>query len=240
MAWPPKRTVALGVARDELSDLVDDGEGVDVALALRLAPGEEAVAAEHDAVAAGIVADRLAHHQAELKAGALPGNPDQVMAELAVELLHFGLAVGGGGQGDAPVGVEMVDVGEGKKAVQRRVNGGGDGVVAEGAEGIHGHHVVFVIDALVAALEGEQLLLVEGGEAGALDAAQVAAGALDPEHLDGLAGERIDLGDLGAGVAAGEVGDAQVGAEQVGAVAQQFGLVESGGESWRPSGLQGI
>ena len=50
--------VALGdsVAMNELADLVDDGEGVQIALALRLAPGEEAVAAEHDAVAAGILA----------------------------------------------------------------------------------------------------------------------------------------------------------------------------------------
>ena len=48
--------LCFAVARDELADLVDDGEGVQVALALRLAPGEEAVAAQHDAVAAGIVA----------------------------------------------------------------------------------------------------------------------------------------------------------------------------------------
>ena len=52
---------AFGVALDELPDLVDDGEGVHVALALRLAPGEEAMAAQHDAVAAGIFAHRLAH-----------------------------------------------------------------------------------------------------------------------------------------------------------------------------------
>ena len=51
-------------------------------------------------------------------------------------------------------------------------------------------------------------MLIEGGETGALDAAEVAAGAFDPEHFNGLAGERVELGDLGAGVAAGEVGEA--------------------------------
>ncbi len=43
----------FGVAGDELAELVDDGDGGKVALTLRLAPGEEAVAAEDDAVAAG-------------------------------------------------------------------------------------------------------------------------------------------------------------------------------------------
>ena len=90
----------------------------------------------------------------------------------------------------------MVDVREGKKAVQRRVDGCGDRVVAEGAKRIHRHHVIFGVDALVAALEGEQFFLIERGEAGALDAAQVAAGAFDPEHFDRLAGERIDFNDL--------------------------------------------
>ena len=144
----------------------------------------------------GLSANGFAHHQAEFKAGALPGNPDERVVELAIELVHLGFAVGRGGERDAPVGMQMIDVREGKKAVQRRVDGGGDGVVAEGAQRIHRHHVVFGVDAFVAALEREQLVLVERGEAGALDAAEVAAGAFDPEHFDLLAGEGIGLHDL--------------------------------------------
>ena len=138
------------------------------------------MSAEDDAVAAGVVADGLAHHEAQLEAGTLPGQPDEGVAEGAVELLHFGLAVGGCGQGDAPVGMEMIDVGKGQEAVQRGVNGGGDRVAAEGAERVQGDHVVFSVDAFIAVLEGEQLLLVEGGKAGALHAAEIAAGAFDP------------------------------------------------------------
>ena len=218
-----------GVALDELADLVDDGEGVQVALALGLAPGEKAVAAQDDAVAAGVFADCEAHRQAQFKAGTLPGKPDEGVVELAIEFFHFGLAVGGGGQSDAPVGVKMIDVGEGKKAVQRGVNGGGDRIRAEGAEGVHGDHAVFGVNAFVEAFEGQQLLLVEGGKAGALDAAQVAAGAFDPEDFDRLAGKGVDFSDFGTGVAAGKVGDAEVGAEQVGAIAEQAGFVEGGG-----------
>ena len=78
----------------------------------------------------GFSLDGALHHHGQLKAGALPGNPDQGVAELAIELVHLGFAVGGGGEGDAPVGMEVVDVGKGQKAVQRRVDGGGDGIVA--------------------------------------------------------------------------------------------------------------
>src|SRR5215831_4218255 len=71
------RALRRAVARDELADLVNEGDGVQVTLALRLAPGEQTVATEHDSVAAGICCDRTLHHHAKLKARALPGNPDQ-------------------------------------------------------------------------------------------------------------------------------------------------------------------
>ena len=141
------------MAVNELTDLVDEGDGVEVALALGIAPGEETVAAENDAVAAGVVLDRFTHHEAEFKAGTLPGNPDEGVAEFSIELVHLIETVGGGGEGNAPVGMEMVDMLEGQKAVQRRVDGGGDRVVAEGGNGVHGDHVVFEVDAFVAALE---------------------------------------------------------------------------------------
>jgi len=141
------------VALNKLADLVDDSEGVQVALALGLAPRKQAVAAKDDAVAAGIVADCAAHHEAQLKAGALPGNPYQGVVELAVELVHFIETVGGGGERDAPVGMKVIDMREGKKAVQRSVDGGGHGIVAEGGDGVHGDHVVFGVDALVAPLQ---------------------------------------------------------------------------------------
>ena len=91
------------------------------------------MAAEDYAVAAGVVGDGLAHDEAKLKAGAQPGNPDQGVVELAVELVHLDEAVAGGGKCDAPVGMKVVDVREGQEAVQGRVDGGGDGVIAEGA-----------------------------------------------------------------------------------------------------------
>ena len=195
---------------DELADLIDEGDGVEIAFALRLSPGEQAMPAEHDAIASGVLLDGAPHHEAELKTGTLPGNPNQRVVEFAIELFHLDFAIGGGRKCDAPVGMKMIDVREGKEAVERRVDRGGNGIVAEGAQGIHGDHVIFRVDALVTALEGEQLLLVESGEAGALHAAEVAARTFDPENFDRLAREGIDLLDFGTGVAPGEVGDAQI------------------------------
>ncbi len=230
-----RRSLGFTVTRDELPDLIDDGDGVQVALALGLSPGEEAVATEYDAIAAGMVTDGVPHHEAKIESGALPWNPDQRVVVLGIELIHLYLAVGRGGQGNTPVGMQMVDMREGQKAVQGRVDGCGDGIVAEGAHRIHRDHVVFGVDALVAALEGKKFLLVEGGEAAALHAAKIAAGAFYPDHFDLLAGERIGFRDLGTRVAARKIGNAQVRAEQVGAVAQQFRLVELGGNSRVPA-----
>src|SRR5215469_13502381 len=112
------------MALEELAELVDDGDGVQVALALRVTPCEEAMAAKHDAVAAGRLGDDLAQHHAELKAGTLPGKPRELVTKLCVELIHALLAVGGGCQRDRPIRVQMIDVREGKETVQRRVDGG--------------------------------------------------------------------------------------------------------------------
>ena len=87
-------------------------------------------------------------------------------------------------------------------------------------------HLVFVVDAAVDLFQFEQLVEIEGGEAGALDAAEVAAGAFDPEDAAGRAVERINLIELGAGIATTEVGDAQIGAEQVRPVAQQLRRIQ--------------
>ena len=51
---------------------------------------------------------------------------------------------------------------------------------------------------------------------------------------DRLAGQRIGRDQLGRGVAAAEIGDAQIAAEQVGAVEQQAGFVEATPHARRP------
>ena len=67
-----------------------------------------------------------------------------------------------------------------------------------------------------------QLVEIQDREAGVGDRTQIAAAALHRHDALRLAGQRIGHVELRAGVAAAEIGDAQVGAEQVRTIAQQI------------------
>ena len=183
------------------------------------------MAFEHDAGRLRVVAAEFLQPQAELEARPLPRQPADLAAE---DLCRQLLAVLGGGDRDDRVGMHVVDMLPRHEGVQRRVDRGRARVEVERAVGEVAHHLVLVLDAAIELLQAFELRLVERGEAVELDGADVAARALHPQHLDRLAGERILLHHLGRGVAAAVVGDALVGAEQVGAVEQPLRLAHSG------------
>ena len=79
-------------------------------------------------------------------------------------------------------------------------------------------------------LQGEELLLVEGGEILALGSAEITPRSLDPKHLGRLAGQGIFFGDLGGSIASAGVGDPLVGAKQVGSVDELCNGIELGGD----------
>src|SRR5271165_3495857 len=66
----------LKMLQNKLPQLVDDRNGVDVALALRFAPSEEPMSAENDPVTVRRLCYGFAQHHGQLKAGALPRQPD--------------------------------------------------------------------------------------------------------------------------------------------------------------------
>jgi hypothetical protein len=117
--------------------------------------------------------------------------------------------------------VEVVDVVPREEAVECGVDGGGDLVVAEGGEWIEGDHLVLESLAAIDVFELDEAVEIELGEAGFLNGPDVAAAAFDGEDAHGLAGEGVFEFEFGAGVAAAEIGDAEVRAEQVGAVTEE-------------------
>src|SRR5262249_26786167 len=145
--WTPEESPSnlLDVLEDKLSQLVDDGNRVEIGLALGSSPGEQAMPPEHDAVALRIGFDRAPQHHGQLESGPLPRNPNQTMAETPVKLLHPVPSIGRSGQGNAPIGVQMVDVREGKEAVQGGVNRASHRIGSEGAKRIEVRHFVFVL-----------------------------------------------------------------------------------------------
>jgi hypothetical protein len=175
----------------------------------------------------------LLHGETEFEARTHPRHVGHLAAE---DFLGEFLAVLRRRDGDDRVRVHVVHVLARQEGVQRGVNRGRARVQVEGRVGLHADHVILGggLEALVGAraverLHREELLLVEGGEILARARAQVAAGALDPEHLGRLPGERILLGELSRRVAAAGVGDALVAAEQVRAVDEAGDRVERGG-----------
>ena len=82
-------------------------------------------------------------------------------AEARVELGETLVAIGAGGQRDRPIRMQMIDVIEWQKRVQRRVDRRGDAVVTKRAERIARHHLVFVRLAAIAANQRLELVEIE-------------------------------------------------------------------------------
>ena len=199
-------------------------------------PGEQAMAAEHDAFQLRIRLRHGAELEAEVEPGPLPGQEAEFAAE---RLLRQSLGVFAGGDRDDRVGVHMVDMGMRHEAVQGRVDRGRARIEIEGAMVEQRDHLVLVREAAIDRLQAEELVEIEGREAVELHRADVAARSLDPQHRDRRASQRIDALDLGRGVAAAEIGDAEVAAEKVRAIEQEARLIEPGSLGVVPQIWQG-
>src|SRR5580765_1381578 len=107
---------------DELSHLIDRLNTVQIAFALRRAPGEKTMAPENQAFDGGIFFHRALDEKTEFKPGPLPGNPRDLASEFPVELLQLTFAVCARRQRNRPVRMQVIDVREGKKSMQRSVD----------------------------------------------------------------------------------------------------------------------
>ena len=90
------------------------------------------------------IESHLAH-----EAGTLPGHPDELVTELLVELLHLFSAVRGGGESDAPVGMEMIYMREGKKSMQGSIDRSRDRIVTKRAKRIQADDLIFKLNPTV-------------------------------------------------------------------------------------------
>jgi hypothetical protein len=206
---------------DELLRGTDDLQRVGFALVACGAPGRYPVPAQDHADGPGIRSLHGGDVQAKLEAGPPPRHPHDPVAEY---LLGERLAIGGGGQGDAGVRVQVVDVGGVHEAVHGGVDGRGGAAAAVQAVVERGDHLVLALDARIDVDQRAQPVQPQHGEAGLGQRAEVAAGALDPDQISGSTGHRIGGGGLDGGVAAGVVGVARVGAEPVAALDQRLNL----------------
>ncbi len=202
--WP--EWLGSAVVGDEALGGPDDVQRVGLAGRGRVAPGRDAVATEHDPDRFGPVAPDRRHVQPELEAGSPPRHPGDTIAE-AVARQPF--AVGCGGQRDARVRVQVVDVVRLDEPVHRGVDRWRRAAAPEEAMVERRDHLVLAIDARVDIDERTQTVQPDDGEPGLGQRAEVATGALDPQQLDLPAGHRVGGGALGGRVAARVVGGAR-------------------------------
>ena len=205
--------------------LADDPQAPLLDLLAGRAPRGQPVSAE-DGTDDPLAVGQLAHAPSELPAGPLPRHPRHRPAPDLVDQL---LAVGGAGQGDDAVGVQMVDV----RVVDQCVHGGVDrrrGTARPvAAVGEQADHLVLVLDAAVDLVQADQPVALEHGQAVGGEGSEVAAGALDVEQLHRFAAGRAGDGHLGRGVATAVVRDGRVRAEPVTAVQQRADLIREHG-----------
>src|SRR5437763_1286413 len=122
------------VLKNELAHLIDGADAVQVALALRVAPSEQAMAAQKHSVASRVVLHDLLELQGQLKAGPLPRKPLYFASELPIEFLELLFSVRACRYRDRPIRVKVVHVVKRKKRMQRSINGGGDFVCAKSGQ----------------------------------------------------------------------------------------------------------
>ncbi len=149
-------------------------------------------------MACGLAALIAAMSRPSWKPGRRHGHPRDGVAE---DLAGERLAVGGGGDRDAGVGVQVVHVRRVDQAVHGRVDRRRRAALAVQAVVERGDHLVLAVDARVHVDQRAQPVQAQHGQVRRLERPQVAAGALDPQQLDRLAGDRVGLGALGGGVA---------------------------------------
>src|SRR5580698_3262358 len=92
--------------------LIDDGNGVDVAVALRFAPGKQPVPAQNDSVTVRLIFDGFLEHHSEFESGTLPGQPRQSVIVESVELFHLFEPVGCRGNRNCAIGMQMIHMPE--------------------------------------------------------------------------------------------------------------------------------
>ena len=216
-------SVSMRICAEPSGGLVDHFQRRAVAILRGRPPGEQAVAAEHDASHVRIGFGHRAELQAEVETWPLPRQKTELPA---INLARQRVGVLACGDRDNRVGVNVVDMRVGNEAVQGGVDRRRARIEVECAVIEQSDHLVLMHEATIDRTEAEKLVEVERRETIELHRADVAARALDPKDFRRRAGQRIGGGQLRRRVPAAEIRDPEVATEQVGPIEQQAGSVE--------------
>ena len=163
---------------------------------MRVSPSEQTVACEDQAIAARIITDGCFEHQREFKSRTLPRKPGNLSTEDPVELFHPSFAVRAGRECDRPIGMQMIDMRERQKRVQRSIDRRSHAILPKSGERIIAHHVVFVLFTPVNPLKLLQPVKVQKRETRVFNRPQIAPTSFHGEDACRFPGERVSKQDL--------------------------------------------
>jgi hypothetical protein len=150
--------------------------------------------------------------QRELEPGSPPWHPGHLLPEA---LLGELLAIGGGGQCDDGIRVEVVDVRNPEQPVHRRVDAGSGATPTEAAEVEQLVQLVLLLLAPVHLLEASKPLHDQGRQPIGRQRGEIPAGSFDPHQLHVVTGDGILHERLGRRVPAAVIGVATIGAQAI-------------------------
>src|SRR5690348_11495092 len=102
---------------NKLAHLINGSNAVQIALALRVTPGKEAMAAEQNTITSGGLFDGLFQLERQFKTGTLPGKPHDVTAVSAIEFFELLLSVRARCDRDGPVWMQVIHMRKRNKRV---------------------------------------------------------------------------------------------------------------------------
>ena len=178
---------------------------------------------KYDSANTRIGVDRVAQAQTQVEAGPLPRQPSEFAAE---DFARESFAVARRRDRDDRIGMDMIDVRERQERMKRSIDAGGARAAGKGAIVEVRNELIFVLAAAKAPFQCDEFVLIQLREAGQIHRAQIVAGSFHPQNRHALVVERIDVAKFCRGVAAAEIGHAEIGAQQMRAIQKQLGFRE--------------
>src|SRR3954465_10714013 len=151
---------------NEFAHLINGVDAIQVAFALRHAPGEEAMTAKDQPFRSCGILHRSFDHEGQFESRTLPGNPDDSPIKLSIELFELALAIRTCCQRDRPVRMQVVHMQEGQECVQRSIDRGGNAVLPKRRERIVANHLVFELFPSVKLLQKIEPIEVQKSKTG--------------------------------------------------------------------------
>ena len=174
--------------------------------------------AEHDATDTGVFVEALFQLEPQVETWFLPFHPADGTAKQ-----FFGdfLAILCRCECYGSIGMEVVDVFERKKSVQRRIDRRRLGRQIVNAMVEQFYHFIFEFNATVDIFQAAQAIHIQCRQSVSFHGTQIATGTLHPHNFGFLSRQGVFCHCFAGGIASAVIGQSQIGSQQIGTIHEQ-------------------